>query len=1321
MADNFPTQAGQIDYLNQSPDLLNAKPQQSKAAPIDPGTAFSNSMQQLVNVNTDKIFNDTGTSSGIQGMFNEMDKPVGPQSVGYASPDVDKFRFQDDFQSRGFNANDSTNIDRWTAAETWGSALSKGWDSFGSRFNNSYVESVKGYGKLASALGNWDISKLQDTESETISKYYKDQKESLKNFVFVPPDQDNDIFSKKTVSDMIANSGFALGTIAEFTTEVAIDLAITALTGQGEVFASLIPKAGTIGAKLFGKRLAVEGAKEGAEALAKTAIKEVGKETAETIAKEGAEAVVETAAKTEAKSATGFSNFFSDLAKGFTTTGNESAEAIAQAGKVANGIDDAERLGELGKQTDGALRGVVKDHFRITSFNINGILKSKSFEDFALQVAKGTPLLGTAVEYGEKIAAGAGAGLSAGKLTGIGLRGVRRLTQEWNMAASEASMEGVTTYGDTLDQMVQGYKATHDGENPDGLEFSKMKEYASQASFSNYGTNMAILLATNQIQFGGMFNKFLPNQKWAKDFLTEGSEHILGVNRMFKGTKLIAQQYEKGFFGTYGLSGKIAKDFGKKQAFYEVGNALRRDLFKMEISEGLQENLQEITAAGWKEYYANKYKGADANFTEAFGKGLNSQLTKQGFNTFLQGAVTGSVIRVPTYLTSRATQALTNRVQASQYKNQADNPAEKMRIKIKEDINLVNDMYRQMSEGKIDGKAFNFNVQVEAAQQKRAAALKGSEYEWHNAQDNSILNGALTANQSGMIDTYIQAVRDMGDTMTNEQFESSFGVKLSDTKYKSAKEFTESVASDIQKYSDTIDDIRKNVKNMADPFMFKAGSKEQYVASMLRNAQEGYVKIIALNQLKGSRASQRAEAIASDITAYHELANSSNYALRVLTNFNNATKELGNVKSELKLLESSLQAEGLSADVKKSINEQIKDKQEEVDHLEKWSKFWTNRGQVVKIKNDKGEEVENTIPGEDVFTGKKLEKKAQGVDENGKVIEESDVYDEHHPEVLDTFRKLMNIKNKQLGISTVVSEKTARESFGKIIDFIRLDTDAKDYNDAYDGLYNPDTARQMMSKMMDGDFKFRLLNYIDNIETRVLQDIAVFLGNTIKVPIPGETEEKAIGVQEIAKVYNKYLKREEKLTEKEQVIVLEMTMYAHQVATAIKESDAYKNLIIFSINNNLGIQERELAQEQVSKISEIVQNELLKIIGKTDEEVKTETEEVLKNKDVISDEEYNDFVDKQFVTSDRIQSIADKIKKGEPLSEREQAMYTANSAPVEEVLQTSKGKEEVIELDDVAKARIEEIEKRIYEIAKEQRAKTGEMEGTPESDELEKE
>lgn len=565
------------------------------------GTDFEKSIHEMHNSVNYEIQQKKATKAKL----NPIDGP----GVRY-SDNIDMYRYQEGFNPEGFDPFNTENYKHWQDKESWSSALSKGMDSFSTRFGNTYVDSFASYGRMADALFSWDWQKMMPDAAEMQELNWDEYKESMKNFVFIDPTEEEDIISKRSVSEFIGNAGFALGTVGALGTELVFDAALTAVTGGGGA-GSFVATA----AKFTGLQAIKSAAKQGIKSMGLKGMAKVG-------------------------------DFIQDVGTGAFRYANESADVLSAAGKTASKVKQAETLAGAAKVGATTFRESMKEVFQIMSFNSSAILKSKSAGEFFKNVAKGVPLFGTGFRYGEKIAAGAKGGLSAGMLTGIGLQGARRIAQELNMSSTEAGFEAVTTYGSTLDLMVKNYQARNDGENPSPEELAKMQDKAWTAAGANYGTNLALLLATNRLQFGGLFNRFGISTKWTKEFLEQGAEKSFAVNKIFKGSKESAQTYVKNrFFGSYGMLGKISKDFGKKQAIYEFGKFFMKDALKFEISEGIQENLQETSASAWMNYFAKQYEGTKFTLGKAFEKGLDEQFTKQGFRTFLQGALTGSLIR----------------------------------------------------------------------------------------------------------------------------------------------------------------------------------------------------------------------------------------------------------------------------------------------------------------------------------------------------------------------------------------------------------------------------------------------------------------------------------------------------------------------------------------------------------------------------------------------------------------------------------------------------------------------------------------------------
>ena len=164
---------------------------------------------------------------------------------------------------------------------------------------------------MVDALFSWDMDKLQPSEDDMIDYNWKEHKKMMENFVFIPKDEDDDIFSKRSVSEFLGNAGFALGTFAGVAVELVADLLITVGTG------------GAGAASFVGTATRVIG-KEAVEQTGKKIVKEAGEQ-----------AIKKGTKKTTTKSG----KFFTDLAEGWKL-GDTSADGLranATAEKINQG------------------------------------------------------------------------------------------------------------------------------------------------------------------------------------------------------------------------------------------------------------------------------------------------------------------------------------------------------------------------------------------------------------------------------------------------------------------------------------------------------------------------------------------------------------------------------------------------------------------------------------------------------------------------------------------------------------------------------------------------------------------------------------------------------------------------------------------------------------------------------------------------------------------------------------------------------------------------------------------------------------------------
>jgi hypothetical protein len=1163
----------------QSPDFAMEQPQEltdmlGQTVETDPpkksaSTSFESQIQNMVQRTAAEAYTPPKES------FEDQIFKAHGAKIKYSNPaQTDQFLAQDDFNPFTFDAQDyDSNILKAAENETWGSSLSKGFDGFASNFGNSFTGWFADYPKMINSLMSTDWQELQPggDEENTINSYYEQQMVMNRDYVFAKPGEEDDIFSKKTVSEFLSNAGYSLGTTAALGVEFLADAAITALT-EGAGFETFFATFARIGAK--------------------------------GVAREAAEIGLETAAKEASKK-----TLLGDVFTGYTAGVREGEELTRGLGLQ---MVQAEGLAAL-SSSKSASRQLLKDYVDMWSSNIFNIGKSKSVGQVAENLVKSLPLVGTGVKYFERGALAAGRGASVGNLVGIGLQGGRRLMQEFNMAASESYFEGITTYGDTLDKMSKQYMFEHDGNAPTAEEFAKMKSLAISASGSNFNTNMGILLVTNHLQFGNLFSKYVPTNKFVQDLIGEESERVLKITSK-RGLEGVIKKGK--ILGSVGTIGKVWTDFGKKEALYQLSKSMLKNSMRWEVTEGVQENLQETSAAAWKDYYAGKFNGTKYTLSDAMNSGLSAQFTKQGFKTFLMGALTGTVVRIPTRLMSVGMEKTNEYMTRKQFdKEGAVNPYKQFEQRLDDDITLLNKYIKEGKAGTFEHKLFNFNVQVANSVNQTAAASVGARYEFENGKDNNLLAAVSAANRTGSVDAFMQTIENSVTDMTNEQFKEQFGIDIEDTNYSTPQDFAIKVVGDIKKYSKSIDQFTTAYKTkLANPYLYDFGTKEYYTSRYLRAAQDEAIHIAALNSIKADMVVNRSKQLANELSSNLLLANSVDTVLRVTTDPKMIVAEVGNVLADIKNLEAQINDGGLTPQTKRQLTAQLKSKNKQLELLNKWSSFFDTAKNMAERE---GKESTDTVP---VFVGKRTEKKIKIKKFGDPTQNIKHTYHASHREVLATLKKLIIAKNLEAGIDTEVKDGQVEDALTKLIDYMQLDNDTKDYLNAVEVLTNKERYSEITQKIADGRFKFNLIMYVDTILDKFKT--------------------------EAAEISNEIRKLNKTLSQKDYDEI------TGDVEKSLLTEPAYIKLLTMITSEKFGLEQQEEAQAALLEINTLIKQKFNAYI------TKFTTGGVIGD---ISDQEYNDIMENNDVGIFRINDIADKLYKSKgdtkTLTEREKEIY----------------------------------------------------------------
>ncbi len=746
-----------------------------------------------------------------------------PTYFDWDKSQADRYVNSEYFRQLGFDPGlGQENEYKYGRVQTWGDVWSNGLTGMYKLAGNTFIEGWKGWGNIISAIGTWDSSKLVGSPEE-LAEQDKITKDIMNKYaIFDTPESQTSVFNRKMFGDMLQQSGFAVGTIAQFLSEELLTW--------------------------------------------------------------------------------GLSTEFS-LAK----LGMKSK----WAGKVITKADLAEDLVKLG----------------------DPIARSKSFANNLLTGArKFVPLVGTVDDIRRYSKAGAG----ALQLAAIGLGGVRRTLAEANMAFTEARMEAAGTYGELYNKLFDEELAKT-GQMPDPYTMDNIKDKAMAAASDNFLVNSGILMLANRLQFDNLFSKFSRGRGvfGVTGEFTDDVLKVTGKTAAKEGeeaaAKMLTKTYQKGKFGTLGLTGQIAKDFGVRKAAWEASKSLGRNIFKWETSEGLQELFQEGSNIALQDYYYDLYHGVKgADWTPYVEKAAKEQMTTQGMKTFLMGALTGRMLS-PINFT------------VGQIKNYAGTTKEERAEReknIKDSVDIINQFYSSKNPDLFFKEQIaNVKVQDRAAKNMEEALKNNDRYEFSNNKDSAFAKLVSASMKTGMFKSLTNSIRNFGEDFSEQEFKEAFGIDMTEDNIASVKDFFGKIADETVNFQNNWKRLKDKFGDLVMPDLYEKGSVERGDALMAKRALDDAIEILATNNYKATRDAQRAVSIQTDMASIPVLGNSVAAGFRVAAVTENTKTEIQLLQNEIKGMEAIEKKDDATKKLLKAKKEQLSALQEWYDNLDAFKKM----------------------------------------------------------------------------------------------------------------------------------------------------------------------------------------------------------------------------------------------------------------------------------------------------------------------------------------------------------------------------------------------
>jgi hypothetical protein len=184
--------------------------------------------------------------------------------------------------------------------------------------------------------------------------------------------------------------------------------------------------------------------------------------------------------------------------------------------------------------------------------------------------------------------------------------------------SGEAGFEAYTNLNDFRNTKIQEFKNANNGLEPKGADLDKINAAADAVGNSSFAANVALLSATNYIQFPKILGSSYTAEKGIMNNLTREIGDI-----------------------TQDAAGKYIAAVPKNK----VLSTLNKIRPYIAASEGFEEGSQYAIQMGTQDYYNKKYNGKPADFLESAGVGFTEAFgSDEGLKNVLIGTLSGSLM-----------------------------------------------------------------------------------------------------------------------------------------------------------------------------------------------------------------------------------------------------------------------------------------------------------------------------------------------------------------------------------------------------------------------------------------------------------------------------------------------------------------------------------------------------------------------------------------------------------------------------------------------------------------------------------------------------
>lgn len=716
------------------------------------------------------------------------------------------------------------------------------------------------------------------------------------------------------------------------------------------------------------------------------------------------------------------------------TAGLSSEASLAKLGiSTARFVDRGIELGET-----------IKDFKKLGDIHeIDGV---------ASNIWKGAQRLIPLSETANALVTASKAGAGALQMATIGVGGIKRAMSEANMAFTFARMLASGTYGDLSKKLTQEYIDSN-GQTPVGDDLNKIQDYSQRAALSNFYIDSGLAALTQRIQFDSLFSKFDSSRNIVKQLGEFGDNTIkvTGEAGGVKGAPELTQVYDKGYFGAVGNYSSIATDFGKKEAAWQVAKSIGHGLMHWEIPSGIQMVLMDVSNNTMQDYYYDLYHGTKGfaggkdlspDMDKSFNKAVSNEYNNgQGVKSFLMGAVSGALLSPFTF-------GIEKGIERARI-----DPLDKVKIDADKayTISTLNEYYRNPQIALKEVIA-SFKVHDAAAQSMSDALKNSDQYTYYNSKDSLLFNAVSAAKKTDMLPSLLDTIRSYANNIKPEEFKDAFGFDPTQENIKDTNKYISAIADRVESFSRDYEHLQDKYGDLVMPQLFPKGSAAEFQARVAKKALDDSLEVLATNRAKSERATERALGLMTEVGENKAMGRSSAEAFPILASETEVSNQTSILTQEIS---------DLQANPKKTpdINEQIRQKQDQVDALNRWKEGWIFNGK---------EDSDNTSP-----------KRSRDAVDGDKAKE--------------AYKDYINSKNEEKGHKVTVSDDDVNSTFKNFQDYTDLNADHKEYIDAYNTLANPTKFVTYHGKLMEA-----IKDTLEKLHTEHLEELGLNRSDGLK-------------------------------------------------------------------------------------------------------------------------------------------------------------------------------------------------------------------------------